>query len=309
MRTSTRNAALSTLVLLATSCGGDLDPAWKVNSFRILAAPIENLDRVSTPAITDIAPGERVRLRLVTADDRDPARAFQVVWVFCAQTGRVGNTFGCTGGASVQMGTEVTYQLPANAMTSIDTQGRARVQAIAVACAGTLGFDAATNTPSCTGEGAVSWTMTRSIQVRLPANTEPSNRNPVLREAVLYRGGGTNDPVVLDPAMPLRLPRCAAQPCTKYTIELRVQDGSRERYTALNAQAQPTATNERLVFGYFTTAGEFDGTFRVDNEVRPEGPIRNTLEAPTAAATARMWFSAQDNRGGVDVTARQVIFE
>lgn len=302
-------AALLPFVALL-GCGDELDPAWKVNNFRILAAPIENLDRVETPAITDIAPGERARLRLVTADDRDPPRVPQVIWVFCSQSARVGNTFGCDpAGASVLMGTEVTYQLPASASLSIDTLGRARVQAVALACTGTPGFDPQTMLPTCTGEGAVSWTMTRSILVRLPGATEPSNRNPVLSEVVLYRGGGTADPVVLDPAMPLRLPRCAATPCPKYTLELRLASGSREQYLSLDNQARQVTTNERLVFGFFSTAGEIDGTFRTDSNEVPEGPIRNTIEAPSAAATARMWFTAQDTRGGVAVASRTVVFE
>ncbi len=310
MRSALRRAAPLLLCLAATSCGNDLDPAWKVNGFRILAASIENLDRVEAPTLTDIAPGERVRLRLITADNVEPPRPLQIIWVFCAQATITGTSFGCAPeGASVQMGAEVTYLLPTNALTSIDTQGRSRVQAVAVACTGTLGFDPATNTPSCTGTGAVSWTMTRSIQVRPPTASEPSNRNPRITEVVLYRGEGTADPVVLDPATPLRLPRCAAAPCRQYTVEIRAPAEARETYTALNTQAQLAPTRERLVFGYFTTLGELDGSFRIDNERVPEGPIRNTLEAPAAAGTARLWFSAQDNRGGVDVTARTVIFE
>lgn len=298
---------LALAALAASSCGDDLDAAWEVNSFRILAATIENLDRVESPAVTDAAPGERVRLRLVTADDRDPPRDFQVVWVFCAQVGRVGNTYGCAQGASVAMGPEVEYRVPTGTAFSIDTQSRARIQALAVACAGTLGVDPATMTPSCTGPGAVSWTMTRSILVRLPENTEASNHNPAIREVALVRDATTSTPI--DPATPLRLPRCTADPCINYMIEVRPRDGSRERYMSLNNAAQPVTTNERLVFGYFTTLGEFDGTFRVDSNERPEGPIRNTLLAPRAAGTARLWFTAQDNRGGVTVERRTVVFE
>ncbi|MFO0625660.1 MAG: hypothetical protein U0325_08595 [Polyangiales bacterium] len=310
MRSALRRAAPLLLGLAASSCGNNLDPAWKVNAFRILAAPIDNLDRVETPSFTDIAPGERVRLRLITADNVEPARAVQIIWVFCAQATVTGNTFGCApGGASVQMGAEVVYQLPVGALTSIDTLGRSRVQAVAVACTGTLGFDPATNTPTCSGNNAVSWTMTRSIQVRPPTPTEPSNRNPQITEVVLYRGTGTEDPVVLDASMPLRLPRCAAEPCRAYTVEIRAPGAARETYTSLNAQAQPVPTRERLVFGYFTTLGEYDGSFRIDTDRVPEGPIRNTIEAPKTAGTARLWFTAQDNRGGVDVVARSVIFE
>jgi hypothetical protein len=151
--------------------------------------------------------------------------------------------------------------------------------------------------------------MTRSILVRLPTQTEPSNRNPSIREVVLYRGGGTTDPVVLDPAMPLRLARCTTESCFEYGLEVRVTDGSRERYEALNNQAERATTVERLVFGVYSTAGTIDGTFRTDSAERPDGPIRNTIEAPRTAGTARMWFSAQDPRGGVDVTSRTIIFE
>jgi hypothetical protein len=93
------------------------------------------------------------------------------------------------------------------------------------------------------------------------------------------------------------------------SVEVRAPNEARETYSALNAQARPVPTRERLVFGYFTTLGEFDGSFRIDTDRVPEGPIRNTLEAPDTAGTARMWFSTQDNRGGVDVVARSVIFE
>lgn len=307
---NTTHRALLPLALLATACGDELDPAWRVNSFRILAATIENLDRVETPAITDAAPGERVRLRLVTADDRDPPRDVQVAWVFCAQAVRTGNTFGCApGGASVAMGREVEYRVPTAITYATDAQSRPRVQALAVACTGTLGVNPTTMTPACTGDGAVSWTMTRSILVRLPTETQPSNRNPAIREVVLYRGGGALDPVVLDPAAPLRLPRCTAETCFEYGLEIRPVDGARERYQTLNSAAERVTSNERLVFGFYTTRGTIDGTFRVDSNERPEGPIRNTLEAPRVAGTARLWFSAQDNRGGVDVVTRDVIFE
>lgn len=310
MKRSAHRAALACLALALGACSDVLDAAWKVNGFRILAAPIENLTRVERPAITDAMPGESLRLRLVTADDRDPPRAFTTVWIFCSQLSRMGNSFGCgPAGASVQMGAEVTYQVPSNLQTSIDREGRASVQALAVACAGTLAFDPSSMTPTCSGEGAVSWTMTRTILVRSPAATEPSNHNPEITEVLLYRGGATADPVVLDPAVPVRLPRCAASPCVKYGLEVRVREGSREAQTTLNSQAQRISSNERLVFGFYTTAGEMDGSFRTDSNEVPNGPIRNTIEAPTAAATARMWFSAQDNRGGVDVTSRTVIFE
>lgn len=303
--------ALLPIALLATSCGSELDPAWKVNSFRILAATIENLDRVETPAITDAAPGERVRLRLITADNADTPREVQVAWAFCAQAVRTGTSFGCAPeGASIAMGREVEYRVPTGITYSLDPSSRPRVQAVAIACTGTIGFDPATRLPTCTGAGAVGWTMTRSILVRLPADVEPSNRNPAIREVVLYRGGASGtDPVVLDPATPLRLPRCTAETCVQFTIEVRPADGSRERYETLNNQAQRVTTNERLVFGYYSTLGELDGTFRTDSAERPEGPIRNTLEAPRTAGTARLWFSAQDPRGGVDVVSRTVIFE
>lgn len=307
---SARLRALLPLALLATACGDELDPAWKVNSFRILAATIENLDRVETPAVTDAAPGERVRLRLITADDREPPRDLQVAWVFCAQSVRTGNTLGCAPeGASIAMGREVEYRVPTAVTYAIDPQSRPRVQALAVACTGTLGFDPATMTPSCTGTGAVSWTMLRSILVRLPTEVEPSNHNPAIREVVLYRGPGAEQPVVLDPAAPLRLPRCTASPCAKYWMEIRPVDGARERYMTFNNAAERVTSSERLVFGFYANRGTIDGTFRVDTAERPDGPIRNTLEAPTTAGAARLWFSAQDSRGGVDVAERAVIFE
>ena len=113
MRPILRRAAPLLLSLAASSCGNDLDPAWKVNAFRILAAPIENLDRAETPSITDIAPGERVRLRIITADNAQPGRPVQIISVFCSQATVLGYSFGwAPAGAPVHLGADVSYPPP-----------------------------------------------------------------------------------------------------------------------------------------------------------------------------------------------------
>ncbi|MFO0652675.1 MAG: hypothetical protein U0326_41045 [Polyangiales bacterium] len=296
---------------LSVSCGGDLDPAWKIKTFRVLGARIENVTRAaSDPRAAEGAPGETVRLTISTADPAATQRDVQVVWVICAQTARTGNTFGCApeGASILRGGLDQSYTIP-NLRYGTDPFGRARVQGLALVCAGgTVGFDATTRQPTCTGDNAESTLMTRSILVRT-TEADAINHNPALTEAVLYLNGNTQMPVTLGADMPARVPRCTTDPCTDHVIELRVGNGSRETYRTLDTQGASVSRAERLQFGYFTTGGEMDLTFYVDTAERPEGPVRNKWKAPRTAGNVTFVFSAQDTRGGFEWITRTVTVE
>jgi hypothetical protein len=303
--------ALLALSTLASNCGGDLDPAWKIKTFRVLGARVENATRaMSDPRAAEGAPGETLRLSISAADPSTPPRPVQVVWVICAQTTRVGNSFGCdpAGSTVLNGGLEQTYTIP-NLRYGTDPFGRARVQGLALVCAGgTVGFNAMTRQPTCTGDHAESTLMTRSILVRT-SEVDAINHNPSLGEAVLYPNGDTQTPVTLGADMPARVPRCTTDPCPEHVIELRVGEGSRETYRTLDNQGASVSREERLQFGFFTTGGEMDLAFYVDTAERPRGPVRNKWQAPRAAGTVSFVFTAQDTRGGFEWITRTVTVE
>lgn len=294
-------------LLPLVACGDELAPAWQIRAFRLWGAKVENLSRAATdPDVSEAAPGERVRLTLSYVDPAENPRPLQVVWVFCAEARATATSFACDPrGASVLMGPQVEYTIP-NITYGVDAMYRSRIQGVVLACAGgALGFDATTMLPTCTGEGAESWVMTRSIIVRT-AETDPPNHNPAITEVVLLRNGRADDAVALDEAGTVTVPRCAGEGCPTHVIEVRVRDGSRESYQTRDTAAQVITQTERLQFGFFTAEGTLDNAFRVDSADRPTGPIRNTWTPPQRAATATFYLTAQDIRGGFDVARRAV---
>lgn len=308
-----RLATLLVTAALSAGCGGDLAPAWQIRAFRLFGARIENATMAAAgmPDVSEGARGDAMRLSLAWVDPAATPRSLQVVWVFCSQLSRGGSTFSCDPrGASVAMGPDVTYTIPADLPTSVDPLNRAQIQALVFACAGgTVGVDAATMTPTCTGSGAESWTMLRSILVRGAASTTPPNHNPRLTEAVLLRNGSATDaaPIAAEPA--LHVPRCAGEPCPEHQIELRVIDGARESYQTFDSQAQVITQPERIQFGFFTDRGTIDNAFRVDSAERPSGPIRNTWTVPTTPGPVTFFFTTQDTRGGYDFVRRTIIVD
>ncbi len=313
--TRVKHLPFALAALAAVGCGNDLDPAWKIKTFRVFGVRIDNVSRAgATPAnpdATEASPGERVALTLAYVDPSTTPRAVQVVWIIGAQASRMGNTIGFdpTTADILMGGAEQSYTVPMRAY-GVDPQGRARLQALAFACAGgTVGFDATTRQPTCTGTGAESVLITRSLVVRT-AETDPINHNPGLTGAVLYLNGDTTRPVPLTVEGDARVPRCtASDECPQHVIELTVRDGSRETYTARNTAGDPVVQPERLQFGYFVTDGEMDLTFYVDTAGRPSGPVRNKWSAPRTPGTVRMLFSAQDTRGGFTWIERRVTVE
>ncbi len=309
MRRSPNVRALLTLAALASGCGDDLAPAWKLQSFRILGAKIENTSRPLAPSSAEAAPGETVRLVLETFDPATTPRTIQVVWVFCARARRTGNTLGCDPStASVLMGNTVEYTVPRIEFGS-DPFNRARVQGVAIACAGgTLGLDPATMLPRCDGPGAESWTMTRSVLVR----TDPSaaeNHNPVITEAAFYRVGDVNQRVVIAGDGTTRVPRCSSVPCPAWSVEVGVSPESREPYATFDNTGTRVERPERLVIGFFADKGEMDSAFRVDTPAMPMGPVRNTWILPREPGRVQFVFTAQDPRGGFDLVRRTVTVE
>jgi hypothetical protein len=298
--TSLRVFALT--AVLASGCGDELDRAWKIKTFRIFGTRIENTSRAMTdPRVAEASPGETVRISLSYFDPSTTARPVQVAWVFCAQTTRMGNTFGCSPtGAIVAMGVEANVTIP-NIQYGVDATGRARIQGIGIVCAGGMvTIDPATMQPKCVGDGAEGVTMTRSISVRT-SETDPPNHNPAFTEVVLYPRGDLTRPIVLAEDGSTVVPRCPAGECAEHVIELRVREGSRENYRTFDLQANTVIRPERLQFGYFTTTGEMDLSFVV-----PMGPVRNKWKAVSTLDTADFVFTALDQRGGFEQIRRRV---
>ena len=295
---------------LSVGCGDDLDPAWKIKTFRVFGVRVENTTRAADPRAVEAAPGETVRLTVSYLDPAATPRDVRVVWVMCAQARRMGATVGCDpAGASVLMGgAEQSYTVPSIAY-GLDPFGRARITAIGVVCAGgAVAVDPATRLPSCTGAGAEGVTLTRSILVRA-SEADAMGHNPEITEAVLYRGGNTNDAVTLAADGSARVPRCTTDPCTEHVIELRAPAESRESYRTFDNAGVTVTRPERVLYGYFTTGGELDLTFYVDTAERPLGPVRNKWSAPRTPGTVTFIFSAQDTRGGYDWIQRTITVE
>lgn len=297
------------LALALGGCGDELSPAWSIRAFRLFGARIENLSRADVdPGVTEAAPGERVQLTLSYVDPAATPRPVNVTWVFCAEAAVMGTTFGCTPrGLSVLTGLTVTYEVP-RLEFAVDPANRPRIQAVAVACAGSaVTLDPTTRQPRCQGEGSESWVMTRSLLVRT-AEAAPPNHNPVIDRVSFLRSGQAGA-VALDAAAPLRVPRCAADPCPEHTLEVSVTPASRETQATFDLQGNRVMAPERLQFGFFTDRGSLDIAFRVDSAAAPTGPVRNTWSAPREAGTARFFFTAQDTRGGFDVVERAIVVE
>ncbi|MBL8605021.1 MAG: hypothetical protein JNK72_24040 [Myxococcales bacterium] len=299
-------ALFLTALGLVSGCGDALSPAWRIEAFRIFGARIENTTRGGEPSVSEVAPGESVRIRLFTGDASAMPSPPTVMWVFCPQTQRTGLSVGCSPAtAIVQMGAEINLVVP-TAEYSRDPQNRARLQGIAIACAnGTIGFDPQTMFPRCEGPGSTGWTMTRSLIVRLD-ETVPANRNPQLRRAMFVDGSAETE---LDPATPVRVPRCAADPCPTRTVRLEVSAETREIYETFNNAGDRIMQPERIVFGFFTDKGTLSSAFRTDTAERPMGPIQNTWTVPREPGTVRFVFTAQDPRGGFDLVERTVVVE
>lgn len=316
-------AALVALVSLG--CAADFDPAWDVKTFRVFGAQVTNVTRAtSDPRAAEAAPGEEVRVSLASLDPSPTPRPLNVAWLFCPQTARAGSSFGCGDPATTipRMGADVTFPIP-DVRYGTDPFGRARIQGIALACAGgTPGFDPATMQPRCDGAGAESVTMLRSVIVRVN-ETSDVNHNPELTGAVLYLGGDTRNPVTLGAEAPARIPRCTTDPCPEHVIELQVSPASRETYRTLDIRGMPVTQPERLQFGFYfvppATAlravsaqrerGGFEGTFFVDTAERPNGPVRKKWSPPATAGTVTFLFNVQDIRGGFDTLRRTVTVE
>jgi len=321
----TLRATLLATAALSLGCGDDFDPAWDLKTFRVVGVQITNATRTTDPRAAEVAPGETARLALTTYDPM-PGRAVNVVWIFCPQTARMGNTFGCAPSAEFPplTGPTVTLPIPRTVDFGVDPVGRSRIQAIALACAGgAIAFDANTRLPTCTGPGAESVTVLRSIVVRTQ-ETDPVNHNPELTEVVFYPGAVLSNPVVLrEGDASLRVPRCSGDPCLDHLIELRVSGASRETYSTLDIRAQPVMQAERLQFGFYfappadapraatsqRARGQMDGTFVVDTAERPMGPVRKKWNAPTTPGVVQFLFNAADVRGGYDAARRTLTVE
>lgn len=333
MRARTLALTLASTTLFALGlggCGDELDPAWDVKTFRVFGARVDNITRGTSmsapdPRAAEVAPGETVRLTLSYIDPQ-PSRALTAVWIFCPQTMRSGNTFGCAPTADLppQSGTTVTFTVPRSIAFGVDPLGRSRIQAIAFACAGgTIGFNANSRLPACNGDGAESITMTRSIIIRT-AETAEMNHNPELTEVIFYPLGNGQTPVTLMPGdASYRVPRCTTDPCPDHLLELRVSATSRETYTTLDIRGQRVMQPERLQFGFYMmpplaaplpaaqqrARGRFDGTFFVDTAERPMGPVRKKWQAPTTPGPVTFVFNASDVRGGYDAIQRALTVE
>lgn len=309
--TIARGCVALSCALALGACGDELAPAWSIRAFRLFGAKIVNVSRLAAdPGVTEAAPDELVRLTLSYVDPAATPRAVNVTWVFCAESTVTGTTFGCSArGFRVETGTEVTYQVP-RLEYSVDPANRPRIQVIAMACAGgTIAIDPATRLPRCQGDGAESWVMTRSLLVRT-AETVAPNHNPTIDRVTFIRSGLTTPEGVPIPAdAPLRVPRCAGDPCPEHTIDLGVAAGSREIQPTFDLQGNRVMTQERIQFGFFADKGTLDNAFRVDSAVAPDGPIRSKWKAPREPGTVRFFFTAQDTRGGFDWVERSVIVE
>lgn len=298
------SVALAALALFG--CDGDLEKASQLKRFRLFGARVDNLTRsAADPRAAEAAPGETVRVSMRYEDPFGQGRAVQVTWVFCPQVTGSTNPFGCdpTGpGASLMMGREVQYVVP-NAMFGIDRNGHASVSAFAFACAGgTTGL--VNGRPSCTGEGAESWAMTRTLTVRTDESSA-MNHNPEISSVVLYLADQANAPeITLSPDGSTEIPRCASAPCPEYFVEIRTVPGAREVFSQVSASNVPQETTERIQFGYAATVGDFEQGFYVDTPQTPYGPTRIRWTVPSAAGPVKMVLTSLDTRGGFDAVTR-----
>jgi len=294
--------ALVLTAMLAAGCGDSFTPVSYVERARVLGARVS---AASDPTRAWIKPGEDATVTWLMAARRDPT---PMAWAFALCPGT-----SCSDAPLAMMSGQGTVPAATFTMPDGSALGSARtVSLLGAICAdGTLGFDARSALPTCTGDGASDTNVSFTITAQLGDGT---NHHPVLADDLLQLDGadwttGPMPPVdsACDPTTGLPLVGATpdGQKAVKHAIRL-VSDGNdREIYLGGDP---PAPTLEELQLSQFTTAGTLDHHFSEipATDSRPDADVTVDWEPPAAkdvgaqGLVVQLHFVARDMRGGID---------
>ena len=290
MRAPRRLAVALLLARALASCGtDDFVPAWRVQTFRVLAV-------VASPP--DAVAGETVQLSAVLADAPAHAdRAVSVAWAICAHL-TVDASTGARGCAPaetiVRTGTSITFPAPA-------PNGTNPYGVFGFACSGgAIAFDAATATPSC--RGGDGFAFIRSVRVRGAV----ANHNPVIARVLL-------DGRELAAGVPGAAPLCVGDrtQCRALPLTVEFAADAREPTAVVQPDGSVQSVPESLVTEFLVDGGDLDGSFRSDGDANlaagSSPPHGNAFTPPSTAGAVRLWVLAHDGRGGFAAAERSVV--
>ncbi len=318
-------------IFAATSCGPDLNASWQLTDFRILGV---RATVTADPTRVNPSRGEATTLELVTADKQ--MRAVKVVWLILSGAsasgglgalgglgGGMGGGMGADGGTDggtpaialcdipqlaldlpglqLRCGPRTQFVPPMSGMGNSDGRGRDSLSIIGMACAnGSIYLDTSGGLVpfKCTGEGSRGWAFTYTIFLR---GMDGDNHQPRIRGVRAGLVGGPQTEVTM--ATPFVARPCADQTrntmCPKVRFTVDFEPDSRESYTDINPTTRAAEMRtERLITGFITTGGKFDGAFRTDSEAIPMAPMENDWLPPAMPGTHRVLLYATDGRGG-----------
>ena len=290
MRARRRLAVALLFARALASCGtDDFVPAWRVQTFRVLAV-------VASPP--DAVAGETVHLSAVLADaPAHAARAVSVAWAICAHLTIDASTGarGCApADAIIRTGVSITFPAPA-------PNGANPYGVFGFACSGgAIVFDASTATPTC--RGGDGFAFIRSVRVRGAVG----NHNPVLARILLDGREVTADAPGVAPLCVGDRTQCRALPLT---VEFAAE--AREATAVVQPDGSVQSVPESLVTEFLVDGGDLDGSFRSDGDANLSSVSNpshgNAFTPPATAGTVRLWVLAHDGRGGFAAAERSVV--
>ena len=280
--------ALSVARVLASCGSDDFDPAWRVKTFRVLGV-------VEDPP--DARAGDIVRLTaIVGVAPARAARPVSVAWAVCAHlvVDAESGQRACDPAQSVLLtGIAPTLTVPA-------ANGANPWGLFGYACSGgTLGLDAATHAPTCTGGDGFAFVRTLRVRGSTP------NHNPGIARITL-------DGRTLDDGTPGTAPLCVGDrtQCRALPIVVEFAANAREPSPQIQPDGTTLSVPEALVTEFLVDGGDLDGSFRSDGDADlapgPNPPHRDAFTPPSTAGTVRVWVLVQDGRGGLTAALRTI---
>jgi hypothetical protein len=298
MKPNVAHFVVFSLWATASACGGDFDPASRIDDLRVVAV------RADAPYA---APGQRVRLEALAIDPAE--RSINWAWGLCFNPASP-SAPGCLAAlddATVVFGAAMStfeFTLPDDVITSQPAEGRAHasVGAVVAACPGAL-----SRVPGALGFRCVDETTGGALDAheyvvgvkRVFARAIDQNRNPVIagitwdgapwlaeevKEIVACDTGG-ND-----------YGACSANDRHVVAVALPAQSSE----SGVDSFGEFFA--EQVVVQFYATEGIFEHDVRLASDAVTGFVARRQ----SAAQTIRMWIVVRDDRGGVAWEERRV---
>jgi hypothetical protein len=300
-------AAAAAALLAVTGCSNDLPVTSQLERTRVVGARVVTAD----PGRADVAPGEAAAVEWLVLGPTSPTT---LDWAFAQCRALSGTCVDTPVSVGAGSGTPISVPFTTPAADAL-TGGHVPLMLGAVCADGTLGLDAATQLPSCTGDGA-SGTIASYV---IPLVTEGAtpNQHPNLGNDRLDLGGVEwTTPVVGDSGGPCDgsdgspvVTAPAKDDDGKVELRLTTDADDRESYVR-PMEASPSP--EELQISFFATAGKFDTSYGAvfRDDTRPDADVTvkwappEAAKVPAGGLTVQFHFVMRDGRGGLDITHR-----